>query len=137
MSKKILIVDDEREIVDMIVRNFKLDGYDVEGCTDPLQALSKIKSGTYKVVISDIKMPGLSGVDLLKKIKKVDGIIQVIMITGYVTPSNIISCLSRGANDCLFKPLDLDRLKEAVDDAFAKLDRWQKVLGHLGGLKED
>lgn len=136
MDVKILVVDDEQEIVDMIVRNLKLEGYNIEGLTDPEEALERIKEENYQVVITDIKMPELSGVDLLKEIKKIDGIVQVIMITGYVTPSNIISSLSRGANDCLFKPLDMDRLKEAVDNSLEKLERWQEVLGKLGGQKE-
>ncbi|MGM0380864.1 MAG: response regulator [bacterium] len=136
MDARVLVVDDEKEIVDMIVRNLKLEGYDIEGVTDPKEALEKIKEENIQVVITDIKMPRLSGVDLLKEIKKIDGIVQVIMITGYVTPSNIISSLSRGANDCLFKPLDMDRLKEAVDNSVEKLQRWQEVLGKLGGQKE-
>jgi DNA-binding NtrC family response regulator len=133
---RLLVVDDEEEVVEMICRNLELEGYQVEGVTDPTEALERVREENFQVVISDIKMPELSGPDLLKEIKNIDGIVQVIMITGYVTPSNIISCLSRGANDCLFKPLDLDRLNKTVEQSIEKLERWREVLGEISGLKD-
>ncbi|GEM_PF-683021 len=135
-DNRILVVDDEPEVVNMIVRNFRLEGYDIEGVHGPLEALEKVKSSNFKVVICDIKMPEMNGVDLLKEIKKIDGIAQVIMITGYVTPSNIVSSLSRGANDCLFKPLDMDQLKQAVDNSLQKIERFHRIIGELRELGE-
>jgi len=133
---RILVVDDEDEIVNMICRNLELEGYDVEGVTSPDDAIERIKQENFQIVVSDIKMPNMSGVELLKEIKRIDGIVQVIMITGYVTPSNIISCLSNGAIDCLFKPLDMDRLQDSINESIGKLKRWKTVLGELSGLKE-
>jgi len=135
-SFKILVIDDEEEIVNMIVRYFKIEGYEIHGVIDPFKALELIKKGNYKVVILDIVMPKLSGVDVLKRIKRIDGIIQIIMITGYVTMQNIVSSLSRGANDCMFKPFkDMKELKKAVDDSIHKLRRWHNVIGELQALK--
>ena len=133
---RVLVVDDEQEIVNMICRNLELEGYDIEGVTSPDDAIERIKQENFQVVVSDIKMPEMSGVELLKEIKRIDGIVQVIMITGYVTPSNIVSCLSNGAIDCLFKPLDMDRLQHSIDESIEKLRRWKTVLGELSGLKE-
>lgn len=132
---RILVVDDEEEVVEMICRNLELEGFNCEGITDPTKALERVRDENFQIVISDIKMPELSGPDLLKKIKEIDGIVQVIMITGYVTPSNVISCLSRGANDCLFKPVDIDQLKKSVNQAIDKINRWKDVLGQISGLK--
>ena len=135
MQMKILVIDDEREIIDMVVRNFTMHGYDIEGVTSPKKALEMIERGNYRIIISDIVMPEINGVDLIKKIKSIDGTIQIIMITGYVTIQNIVSCLSRGANDCLFKPFVFEELKNSVDESIRKLNRWHKVIESLNKIK--
>lgn len=138
MNWKLLVVDDEQEIVDMIQRYFRLEGYEIEGTTDPKEALEIVNEGECHVLISDIKMPEMSGVELLRKVKKADGIVQVIMITGYVTVDNIVNCLEYGANDCLFKPFEeMDELKRSVDETIRKLERWHEVIGELRGMKEE
>lgn len=137
MDGKILIVDDEEQILEMIRRNLNLEGYEVQGEKDPKLALERIKKENFKIVVTDIKMPGMSGVELLKKIKEIDGTIQVIMITGYVEMNLLVSSLSNGANDCIFKPLDLDQLQQAIDDSIEKLERWRRKLGELGQLRDD
>lgn len=134
MKQRVLVVDDESEVVDMILRHLEMEGYDAIGETDPQAALERIKKEDVKVVVTDIKMPGMSGVELLKEIKDVDGTIQVIMITGYVEMNLLVSSLSNGANDCIFKPLDIDQLQGAVDNSIEKLERWQRRLGELTSL---
>ena len=87
---------------------------------DPYTALKMIHEGNYLIVISDIAMPGMTGIELLSRIKEYNGMIQVIMVTGYVTLDNILTCLRLGADDCFLKPLaDLDNLKESVDEAIS------------------
>lgn len=129
MNVKILIVDDEKSITDSLVRYFKLLDYDVDATNSPIDALEKITKENYKVVVSDIMMPEMSGIEMLKKIKKYDGMIQVIMMTGVVTIENVLGCLSNGANDLFLKPLDeLESIKNAVDDATAKLEKWESII---------
>ncbi|MFB6345315.1 MAG: response regulator [bacterium] len=137
MELNILLVDDEPEIVSMIERNLSVEGYELDGVTSPEIALEKIKSEDYNIVITDIKMPEIDGVELLKRIKEIDGTIQVIMITGYVEMSHLVSSLSNGAVDCIFKPLDFDKLIEAIEHCRSKLERWEEALGQLRSIGEE
>ncbi len=125
----ILIVDDEKPITDTLSRYFTLEGYDVRTANNPFVALRMIHRENILVVISDIAMPGMTGVELLQRIKQYNGMIQVIMITGYVTLDNILSCLRLGADDCFIKPLtDLGALRTAVDEAVVKLRKWHDLM---------
>ncbi len=129
MKTKILVVDDEPEVTDSLVRILCAEGYNAAGVTNPIIALEMVKKENYLIVISDIQMPEMRGTELLKRIKEYNGMIQVIIITGFVTIDNILTCLRRGANDCFFKPLeDSDGLLNAVRVAMEKLKRWEQVI---------
>ena len=134
MDEKILVVDDEPDIVEMILRNLEMEGYNVAGETDPEVALDRVREENVSILVTDIKMPGMSGVELLKEVKRIDGTIQVVMITGYVEMNLLVSSLSNGANDCIFKPLDIDQLRKTIDDSIEKLNRWERRLGELNNL---
>ena len=136
MKIKILVVDDEPEITESLVRILRIEGYDATGVTNPLTALEMVKKENYLIVISDIQMPEMRGTELLRSIKEYNGMIQVIIITGYVTIDNILTCLRRGANDCFFKPLkNSEELLGAVKVATAKLERWEKVISEMVKIK--
>ena len=133
---KILIVDDEIDITNTLKRYFVFEGYDIDVTNDPYSALKMIHNNNYLLVISDISMPGMTGIELLQKIKEYNGMIQVIMITGYVTLDNILNCLRLGADECFLKPLrDLDDLKKAVDDSIIKLNRWRHLMSDIAHNK--
>jgi len=137
MEAKILIVDDETGITSSLTRYFRLMGYNVDSSNDPREALNLILEENYMVVISDIMMPGMSGIELLKKVKEYNGMIQVIMMTGVVTIENVLACLGAGANECMLKPLDnLEKIKRAVDEAIAKLGRWEELIKTMIKRKE-
>ena len=132
---KILVVDDEKDITDLLVRHFSFKDYDIVGVNDPGAALKMIEEENFNIVISDIVMPGLDGLELLRRIKDYNGGIQVIMITGYVTMNHILTAMRRGAETVFFKPLkDLDKLEEAVNQCIARLRMWQKILKELGAI---
>ena len=136
MKIKILVVDDEPEITESLVRILRLEGYEADGVTNPITALEMVKKDNYLVVISDIQMPEMRGTEMLRKIKEYNGMIQVIIITGYITIDNILTCLRRGANDCFFKPLkDKDELLNAVKVATGKLERWEQVISQMVKMK--
>lgn len=129
---KILIVDDEKDITSTLKRYFAFEKYNVQVTNDPYSALKLIHEENFLIVISDIAMPGMDGIELLTRIKKYNGMIQVIMITGYVTLENILTCLRVGADDCFLKPLkDLDLLKKAIDDATSKLSKWRNLMSDI------
>lgn len=131
MNPKILLIDDEKTITDSLIRFLEFEGHEVDALNDPLKAMALIGKTNYMVVICDISMPGKNGLELLSEIKKYNGMIQVIMITGFVTMDNILSCLREGASDCLFKPLDLDQFRDAVEEAVGKIQKWEKILKWL------
>jgi DNA-binding NtrC family response regulator len=139
---RILFVDDEEEITSTLRRYFSFQGYKVDVANDPYTALRKIHKENFLIVVSDIAMPGMSGVELLSRIKSYNGMIQVIMITGYVTLENILSCLRLGADDCFLKPLDdMESLRLTIDEAVAKLRKWSGLMqditrGRLEGRPE-
>lgn len=137
MDVKLLIVDDETGITDSLSRYFRLMDYNVTVSNDPVKAMDMICQENYMVVISDIMMPEMSGIELLKKIKKYNGMIQVIMMTGVITIDNVLACLSNGANECFLKPLDdLEVIKQAVDDAISKLNRWEGLIKNMVSRKD-
>ena len=74
-------------------------------------------------------MPGMNGVELLREIKKIDGMIQVIMMTAYSTVERVIQCIRYGATDYIMKPFDdIDEIKIIVDDTANKIRRWKGVI---------
>ena len=127
---KLLIIDDEEEILSMLRRNFELEGYDVTTCSSPFEAIDIMKRELFNLVLTDIKMPGKSGVELLKEIKDINPLVNVIMMTGYSTMANVVDCLGSGAVDYFAKPFqDLDVLIKAVDQARDRVNRWRSSMG--------
>jgi DNA-binding NtrC family response regulator len=132
MEPNILIVDDEVEIRNSLARRYKLKGYNVETATNGRDALNLLEVKPYQVVISDIKMPELDGIELLRKIRDEYPMTRVIMMTGYVTLENGLSCLRQGADTCIFKPInDLKEMDDAINAALSYLEHWEKKLLYL------
>lgn len=123
---RVLIVDDEANLISVLKRHFLLEGIAVEGETDPHKAIWLMDSNFFDVVISDIRMPGLTGVELLGMIKQKQPLCQVIMLTAFPNMSYVVDCLALGAVDFFRKPVnDPDRLLHAVKVALEKSDRWR------------
>ncbi|MBF0529909.1 MAG: response regulator, partial [Deltaproteobacteria bacterium] len=78
---KILIVDDEAEILNMLRRHLEMDGYDVTVTTSPHEAIKLMKQELFPLVLSDIKMPGMSGIDILREVKKINPLTNVLIMT--------------------------------------------------------
>jgi DNA-binding NtrC family response regulator len=135
MKIRILVVDDEQDITDLLVRHLRFKGYDAVGENDPVKALKMVEEESFNVIISDIVMPGMDGLELLRRIKEYNGGIQVIMITGYVTMHNILTAMRRGAETVFFKPLkDLEQLEASVRQCIERINMWQEILKELGAL---
>jgi len=130
MKLKILIVDDEIEISKTLTRFLEIDDrFIIENVTSPVEALEKVKKEKIHIMLSDIMMPEMSGVELLEKVKAADGLTQVIMMTAFSTVNRVVECLEKGANDYLLKPFDdLEDVQKIIDVTAEKLDRWKSVL---------
>ncbi|HEW78808.1 MAG TPA: response regulator [Phycisphaerales bacterium] len=136
MKARLLIVDDEAEICDMLSRHFRYLGYAVDTASNGIEAMEKLVHVSTQVVISDIVMPRVDGVELLRAVQQQYPMVHTIMITGYVTLENALSCMRHGADTCIFKPLeDLSELEEAVERAVISLKRWQDKLKELQRMK--
>jgi len=132
----LLIVDDEEHIRDMLSRHFRFLEYDVITAGNGAEALARLGESKVDVVISDIVMPEVDGVELLRALRSQYPMIHAVMITGYVTLENALACMRLGADTCIFKPLeDLKELEDAVDSAVDRLKCWHKKLLELKGMK--
>jgi DNA-binding NtrC family response regulator len=111
---KILVVDDEQLIRESLVFILNKENYDVDEAENGLLALEKIKKESYDLVITDIEMPEMKGVELLKKIREVSPQTFVVIITAYGSLDTAIAALRHGAYDYILKPLEFDDLLHRV-----------------------
>ena len=116
-AQKIMIIDNEEGLCRMMAAVLMDDGHAVRTFTDPGQALEHFRSGTWDLVISDIKMPGIDGLEVLQTVKEQEPDLPVIMITAFATVEMSIQALRRGAYDMLTKPFEPDELLFRVRNA--------------------
>ncbi|MCB2190382.1 MAG: response regulator [Deltaproteobacteria bacterium] len=110
----ILVVDDESMIIELLARLLSERGYDVSTAYDGREALEFLRSHACDLVISDVRMPHLDGLQLLKAVKDMNPRLPVIMISGYDEAAVVVDALKAGAENFLAKPLDLDLLDQVV-----------------------
>jgi DNA-binding NtrC family response regulator len=115
--KKIMIIDNEEGLCRMMEAVLMDNGYAVRSFTDPLDAVNAFRPATWDLVISDIKMPGIDGLEVLQRLKEAEPGIPVIMITAYATVEMSIQALRKGAYDMLTKPFEPDELLYRVKNA--------------------
>ena len=112
----ILVVDDDPSVRHLIIESLRQAGdYIATGAADGMEALDALRSNLYDLVISDIQMPGMNGMDLLTRIREINPSISVIMITGYPTVGLSVSAMKTGAVDFIAKPFRIDELLYKVN----------------------
>jgi two-component system, NtrC family, response regulator AtoC len=116
-TPKILVVDDEKIVRDSLFHWFEDEGYSVDTAEDALDALRQFDKGKYDLILLDMKMPGMSGLELLSKIKEIDRDSIVILITAFASVPTAIQALKEGAYDYVTKPVDPDELNNLVKNA--------------------
>ncbi len=121
VQPKILVVDDEPHMTRMLARLFRqIPRAEIETSLSGEEALAKVEKFSPLVVVSDIKMAGMDGITLLKKIREFDPTISVILITGYGTIEMAVEALKIGAYDFIQKPFDSDRILHIVERALER-----------------
>jgi len=137
-KKHILIVDDELSICEVIGQYLKKNDYAVSMASSGEEAIQLLTTNTIDLVITDIKMPGISGVDLLKHIKENHQTLPVLMTTGFPTLDTAIEALKLGAYDYMTKPFHLEEIGEKVKRAFSarKLHEENLLFSRLVSLHE-
>ncbi|MEN3046478.1 MAG: sigma-54 dependent transcriptional regulator [Candidatus Hydrothermales bacterium] len=127
MKRKILIVDDEKSILDWMKIALE-DKYEVLTYQDPLLALDYIKKEKVDLVITDIRMPGISGLELLEEIKKTNSILPVIIITAYASIESAITAFRKGVSDYLIKPFSEEELIYRVEKHLPELEKYEEFI---------
>ncbi|HSL71920.1 MAG TPA: sigma-54 dependent transcriptional regulator, partial [Longimicrobiales bacterium] len=119
-SGKLLIADDEKHIAEGLRMLLEEEGYSAETATDGNQAWEKVQTGEYGLVLADLKMPGLDGLELFARMREQGIDSEFIIITGKGTVPSAVEAMRQGAYDYLPKPLDVDRLKALIPKALEK-----------------
>ena len=125
-EKKILVVDDEVHVRDMLEQAFSKAGYTVRLAESAEETLDILKDEKIQVMFLDLKLPGMNGLKLCRKIRKDFPIAIIHAITGYASLFEPADCREAGFDDYFIKPVDLEVLFKAAQDAFEKIDRWKK-----------
>ena len=126
--EKILIVDDEEGMRLAMSEALKRAGYITETSVDGISALSKLESEKYSMVITDMKMPKVTGMDLLREIKKISPDTKVILVTAYGTVDCAVEAMKEGASDFLLKPFSFESLLQIVKGGFASSGKASALL---------
>lgn len=113
-QKSILIVDDEESVVGALSEFLSLRGYEVDTALNSRQALALIHEKPFSVVISDLRMPGMSGVELLEQVMDVDPETVVVIMTGYASVQSAVDALKKGAYDYVMKPFSMHELEKTL-----------------------
>jgi DNA-binding NtrC family response regulator len=116
-KNSILIVDDEAIVRESLAKWFLQDGFKVDAAQNGNEALKKMEKGLWDVIILDIKMPGMSGMELLKRLREIDSASQIIMATAFASVETAVQALKDGAFDYVTKPIDPDHLSHLVSNA--------------------
>ncbi len=111
---KIVVVDDEERAVEGLVELLKLDGFTVAGYSQPDRVLDHLRRNSVDLLLTDLKMPEIDGIELLRRARTLDAAISVIMITGQGTVNDAVAAMKAGADDYLVKPINIDELEITI-----------------------
>jgi len=123
-----MLVDDEERFLTTTQKLLNKKGYDVQIASSGQDALEILDKKIIHVVILDVKMPGMDGIEALKQIKSRFPLVEVIMLTGHATVESAVDGLKSGATDYLMKPTGLDELIQKAEEAFEKWKRMEEKI---------
>jgi DNA-binding NtrC family response regulator len=133
MAEKILIVDDEPDmlrLLSMILRD--RTSYEITTTNNPVEAIELAKKGGFDLVLSDLKMPGLDGIEIIEAVKKVDEDVPVIIITAFASVESAAEAIQKGGFDFITKPFRKEQILFTIDKAL----KWLKVQRENKMLRE-
>ena len=130
---RILVADDEESIRWVLSKALKQKGFSVDLAHDGRQALELIKDNCYDLAILDIKMPGITGLDLLDKVRELNNDLLMVIMTAEASMKNAVEAMKRGAYDYITKPFDLD----VIDAIIEKVAKARDIAGQVSSLKQE
>jgi excisionase family DNA binding protein len=120
IRQRVLVVDDEEGIRDLLSRTLALAEYDVETTADGKAALESIRNDGYKLLIADLRMPGMDGLTLIREVKQINPTLPIIIITGYSSESSAIEAVNLGVAGYLTKPVGIPQVLAAAAKALGQ-----------------
>ncbi len=123
-NKKILIVDDEEAVRSLFSEALKLRGYEVHTAANGEEALKVLEEVKCRVMLLDLNLPGMDGIELCKEIRKNHPIAIIFAITGYASMYHLVDCREARFDNFFIKPVSIQTLMEEVSHAFRQIDRW-------------
>ena len=117
---RILVVDDEEVVCRFLESLLTAAGHEVEICLSGQEATTRLKEGSFDLVITDLKMPGVDGLEVLRKAKQLDPSCEAIVITAYASVESAVEVMKLGAYDYISKPFNIDQIRIVVDKAVEK-----------------
>lgn len=128
VKMRLMLVDDEVDFLESMTRPLQRRGYSILTATSGEECLRRLADELVHVVILDVKMPGMDGVETLRRIKQQFPMVEVIMLTGHGTVESAVEGLKAGSTDYLMKPADVDDLVARAERAFQRrLELEQKI----------
>ncbi len=112
----VLVVDDDPGILETMADILGEMNFKVSTASDGYQAIERVKSGSFDAVMMDLRMPGIDGIETLKRIKVSKPDAKVILMTAYASDATVLAARKEGASTVLYKPIDLDKLEALLRD---------------------
>jgi DNA-binding NtrC family response regulator len=129
----LLLVDDEEDFLETLLKRMKKRRVNVTGVKSGEEALEWLDQDPADVVVLDVKMPGMDGIQALREIRTRYPLVEVIMLTGHANVEVAIQGMELGAFDYLMKPMDIDELLYKVQDAYKKKMIQEEKIRNMGG----
>jgi DNA-binding NtrC family response regulator len=130
----VLVVDDEQGILDVVSRYARRAGFDVMTCSGGREAIAHLQKHLVDLVMVDLRMPDVGGLDVLRAIREADAQCQAVLMTGYASVDTAVEAIKLGASDYLSKPLDFARLEQLLTSVRDDIERRQSLLAIEGDL---
>ena len=131
---KVLIVDDEGAICDLVCEGLAGEGYACDVASDADEALAKLSRHSFNLALLDIKLPGMSGMDLLKRIEKCYQMTAIVMMTAVKDLNTAVEAMKLGASDYIVKPFTLDKLSASVGTVLKNRKSCRAVSDTIPGM---
>ncbi|HEY1587516.1 MAG TPA: response regulator [Polyangia bacterium] len=117
---RLLVIDDEEDVRDMLEFILAREGFEVVTVDSGLAAIEVARARTFDLAITDMKMPGINGIETLTALKQIDTSMEVVVVTGYASEQTAAECMKRGAYGYLTKPFELADLLPLIGGALAR-----------------